>query len=228
MPAPRWQTWGEGEAVRLVKTAWRANYCGLACVIAVAWDTQFSPVDVRTLAARHRSAVTDGRLMFDRRADGRAKTGRPAIGTISRRTERLVLAYLAALGAELHPDAVLFRNRFGAPYRDSSLAEDFAAVRALVFPGDTRRLMDMRRSGTVEAVAGGAAPLGLAAKLANSIDRSNVLHRTYAPSGEEATVQTVDQARLVGRRKMRAVNRTGGKVSPERPSGVSPGDHRND
>lgn len=48
-PAPRWQRWSEGEAVRLVKVAWRNGYRGLPCVIAVAWDTQFSPVDVRTL-----------------------------------------------------------------------------------------------------------------------------------------------------------------------------------
>ena len=47
-PAPRWQRWTEGETVRLVKTAWRHGYCGLSCVVAVAWDTQFSPVDVRT------------------------------------------------------------------------------------------------------------------------------------------------------------------------------------
>jgi hypothetical protein len=53
----------------------------------------------------------------------------------------------------------------------------------MVFPGDERWLMDMRRSGTVEAVAGGADALGFAAKLANSIDRSNTLHKTYAPAG---------------------------------------------
>ena len=53
-PTPRWQRWSEGETVRLVKAAWRHGYKGLACIIAVAWDTQFSPVDVRTLAARHR------------------------------------------------------------------------------------------------------------------------------------------------------------------------------
>ncbi len=47
-PAPRWQRWTEGETVRLVKTAWRHSYYGLACIVAVAWDTQFSPVDVRT------------------------------------------------------------------------------------------------------------------------------------------------------------------------------------
>jgi hypothetical protein len=68
-PAPRWQRWSEGEAVQLVKSAWRRRYHGLACIIAVAWDTQFSPVDVRTLAARHRSMI-GGKLVFDRQADG--------------------------------------------------------------------------------------------------------------------------------------------------------------
>jgi hypothetical protein len=64
-PAPRWQRWSEGEVVRLVKSAWRRGYHGLACIIAVAWDTQFSPVDVRTLAQRHRS-LHASRLVFDR------------------------------------------------------------------------------------------------------------------------------------------------------------------
>ncbi len=53
-PAPRWQRWSEGEAVLLVKAAWRRlpgprmHHCRFL-------DTQFSPVDVRTLADRHRS-----------------------------------------------------------------------------------------------------------------------------------------------------------------------------
>jgi hypothetical protein len=45
-PAPRWQRWSDGETVQLVKAAWRNGYEGLTCIIAVAWDTQFSPVDV--------------------------------------------------------------------------------------------------------------------------------------------------------------------------------------
>ena len=76
--------------MRLAKTAWRSGYYGLACVIAIAWDTSFSPVDVRTLAARHRAQANNGRLMFDRQDEGRTKTGKAAIGTISTRTERLV------------------------------------------------------------------------------------------------------------------------------------------
>src|SRR5262249_62353486 len=123
--APRWQRWNEGEAVRLVKTAWREGYCGLACIIAVSWDTQFSPVDARTLADRHRVMI-DGRLVFDRQADGRTKTGRAAIGTVSRRTERLVSEYLSRLGTALLPDAVLFRTRSGAAYIEATLSHDFA------------------------------------------------------------------------------------------------------
>jgi hypothetical protein len=56
---------------------------------------------------------------------------------------------------------------------DDTLSDDFADVRALAFPGDTRRLMDMRRSGVVEAIAGNAGSLGLSVKLANPIERSS-------------------------------------------------------
>jgi hypothetical protein len=220
-PAPRWQRWSEGEAVRLVKSAWRHGYHGLASVIAVSWDTQFSPVDVRTLAARH-CAKHGNRLIFDRQADGRQKTGRAAIGTLTARAERFVGFYLDRLGIELHPDAVLFRNRSGNPYREDTLSDDFATVRELTFPSDKRRLMDMRRSGVVEAIAGDAGPLGLSAKLANSIERSNTLHKTYAPVDIEA-VRSTDAARLRGRQRMRAQNETGAKVSKKQPTRVSNG-----
>jgi hypothetical protein len=86
----------------------------------------------------------------------------------------------------------------------------------------TRRLM--RRLGTLEAI--GAEGFGLAAKMANAIDHSNALHRTYAPV-DEAAVQNVDEARLRGRRKLRVVNKTGGKASPEQPTQVSPVKPRN-
>jgi hypothetical protein len=204
-PPPRHQTWTHDEARRLVKTAWRMGYRGLACVIAVSWDTMFSPVDVRTLRERNRIHDDAGRLVFDRTREGRAKTGRAAIGTVSHKTARIVAAYLRGNGrpgdvtARL-PDAFLFRTRSGGPYRDDTLADDFAAVRAAAFPGDSRRLMDMRRSGAVEAVAGDASPTGLAAKMANSIDRSNTLHKTYAPVSLDA-VRGVDEARLRGRAK---------------------------
>jgi hypothetical protein len=149
-------------------------------------------------------------MIFDRQVDGRTKTGSAAIGTVSCRTERLVGVYLAKLGTERHPEAVLFRNRSGRPYREDTLGDGFAAVRELTFRGDQRRVMDMRRSGVVEAIAGDAGPLGLSAKLANSIERSNTLHKTYAPLDLDA-VRNADAARLKGRRRMCAANESGAK-----------------
>jgi hypothetical protein len=81
----------------------------------------------------------------------------------------------------------------------------FADVREIVFPGDTRRLMDMRRSGAVEAIAGGADAARLSAKMANSIGSSNALHKTYLPVEIEA-IRSTDEARVQGRRKMREGN----------------------
>jgi hypothetical protein len=46
----------------------------------------------------------------------RVKTGRAAAGTLSRRAESLLGAYLEGLGVELHDDAPLFRNRSGRAY----------------------------------------------------------------------------------------------------------------
>lgn len=48
-PKGRSATWEEGEVVRLVKKAWRRGYSGLACIIAIAYDAQFAPVDARSL-----------------------------------------------------------------------------------------------------------------------------------------------------------------------------------
>ncbi|MFO7145413.1 hypothetical protein B9T16_30365, partial [Arthrospira sp. PCC 8006] len=71
-------------------------------------------------------------------------------------------------GVTLLDDAPIFRTRGHAPgtkggrpqasvpYTKNRLSEDFADVRALVMGADEKRmLMDMRRSGAVEANAGG-------------------------------------------------------------------------
>jgi hypothetical protein len=107
-----------------------------------------------------------------------------------------VETYLARRGVELHAEAFLFCTRSGTYYREATLAHDFAAVRELVFPGDRRRLMDMRRSGAAGT---------LSAKMANSIERSNLLHKTYSPV-DLASVRSADAARLRGRRRMRDEN----------------------
>jgi len=139
-----------------------------------------------------------GRLLFE--AVSREKTGRAVIGTLSRPAERLVTAYLELMeGAEDEP---IFRNRSGGAYSKDTLGDDFRAIRAIAFPGDKRVLMDMRRSGAVEAAAGEVDPNALAAKMGNTINRSQQLQRTYQPV-DLAAVRLADDARKRGRERMR-------------------------
>lgn len=207
-PKPRNQVWTAGEAVRLVKGAWRAGYRGLACIVAIAWDTGFAPVDARTLTPNDAIQMGDDWGF----AIDRDKTGVPVLGTLSLRTQRLVVAYLDGLGASVLPDAPLFRSRgyqpgpkggrprIGSPYSKDALVDDFADMRRLVFgPTETRKLMDMRRSGAREANAGDVAMTALAAKMGNSIDTSKTLQRTYMPVNL-AAVRKADEARRRGRK----------------------------
>lgn len=200
-PPPRAQAWGEGQAVRLVKAAWRAGHRDLACIVAVTWDTMFQPGDVRTLRLRH-VRREGARLVFDRTVDGRGKTGRPALGTVGRRAQALFEALWA--DRQGTPDAFLFRKADGSHYQDHELSEAFRDLRLRVFgPGEACQLRDMRRSGALEGQAGGASPLQTSAKMANSIQSSNALHKTYLPVDETAVV-TFDEARRRGRALKRA------------------------
>lgn len=194
-PPPRAASWKEWEAVKLAKTAWREGYRGMAVTIAFAWDTQFSPVDLRALTVASMAGEGKGRHF----PMNRTKTGRAGIGTLGRRSLALLDAYL-----KLHPCDVgaILRNRSGAPYSRFTLPDDFAAVRELCFPGDKRTLADMRRSGAIELQAGGAAPSTTSAKMANSIGSANAIHRTYQPV-DLTTVRQADELRRVGRRRMR-------------------------
>lgn len=199
-PKPRDQSWTEGEAVRLVKAAWRSGYCGLAALLAVAWDSQLSPVDTRGLRARDLGSDPVG-LYF---SVDRAKTGRSALATLSKRTVRLLAAYVDGLGVDLVGPAHIFRNRSKRPYSKDTLGDDFREIRLSVFgPDETRWLADFRRSGSVEAVVGGVVPMHLSAKMANSISTSNRLHMTYSPV-QLAAVRGADEARRRGRAKMRS------------------------
>ncbi len=123
--------------------------------LAVAWDSQLSPVDARSIKANQMRRDPVG-MWFD---VARAKTGRPAVATLSARATRLVCTYLATLAAEPVGMAPIFRNRSGQPYSKDTLGDDFRAVRAKVFGGgEDRQLADFRRSGSVEALAGGVEP----------------------------------------------------------------------
>ena len=209
-PKPRNAIWFEGEAVRLVKQAWRSGYHGLAAALAVAWDTMLSPVDVRTLTRSQLSGDADGPVF----RLARAKTGKAAIGTLSKRTAYLLNTYIAELPADLHPSVPIFRTpdvtttaqggkpRKGVPYRADVLGRHFGKVRAAAFPGDRRQLLDFRRSGAVEAKAGQVDPAALADKMANSIDTNRFLQSTYLPT-DARVVRLADEARSRGRARLR-------------------------
>lgn len=197
-PKGRSETWMPGEIARLGKRAWRDGYHGLAAVLAVAWDTQFSAVDVRRLKAEQ--LVHDARGAYF--VTQRGKTGREAIGTLSGRGLAVLEAYLAKLGAKPVGTAPLFRNRSGQPYTADTLGDDFRDIRTLVFPGDTRQMVDIRRSGAVEALAGEAEPGAMAMKMGNSIDKNRQLTDTYLPN-RTATIRLVDEARKRGRQRLR-------------------------
>lgn len=203
-PKGRSAIYSEGEAVRLVKGAIRRDYLGLACIISIAWDTQFAPVDCRTLAPRHQGEDGNGIyfVKLRRKIQGTDENAVEAIGTLSRRSQRLIAAYVAGLATQLLPDAPMFRNRSGRAYTKDTLARDFRVIREGVFPGDTRKLLDFRRSGAVEAAAGNVDALALSRKMANSIHSSQRLQDTYMPK-RTAMVRLADEARRRGRRTLR-------------------------
>ena len=202
-PDPRSDVWKHREVLRLVQRAWREEYYGLAAAIAVAWDTMLSPIDVRRLSA--------SKWMRDDRGSwfklGRAKTGQPAVGTLSPWSEKILDTYLEKLPAKPVGATPLFWSRGfvpgekggrpwpPCPYTKDRLSEDFRNIRRLVFGvTDHRHLADMRRSGAVEATAGGAKVEKLAGKMANTIHASTRLQATYQPA-QVAIVRDVDEAR---------------------------------
>jgi hypothetical protein len=115
-------------------------------------------------------------------------------------------AYITRLGVELHGEAYIFRNRSGAPYSKYTLGDDFRTVRTAEFGGlDRRQLADFRRSGAVEAIAGGAKAEELAHAMGNTLGASNALFATYVPINV-ATLRSVMEARRRGRSRLRDEN----------------------
>lgn len=206
----RSERWSEGEVVRLVKAAWREGFHGLAAIMAVIWDTQLSPGDARTLTAGALQ-IRAGEAFFTERD----KTGTPVGGLLGPRTIRLLAAYRASLGIEIHPDAPVFRTRGAAPgprggrawspqpYTSNRLSEDFREIRTLVFGvAEARQLADFRRSGALEAIAGGAGAEQLSHAMGNTLAASNALFETYVPVNV-TSIRDVAAARKAGRTKFR-------------------------
>jgi hypothetical protein len=221
-PKPRDQIWMRAEVLRLVQVAWRNEYYGLAALMAVAWDSQLSPVDNRSLTlAQARS--DDVGIYF---SIERTKTGKAGAATLTRWSLAILTGCLERFGAELLDTTPLFWTRGGRPvsrvgttgqwggdhgggrhvvprpYAKSSLNKDFRAVRELAFGKlEKRQLQDMRRSGAVEGDAGGASVEDQSNKMANTIDRNKQLRKTYNPVNI-ASVRRHDGKRAIGAKKL--------------------------
>jgi len=207
---PRYQFWTDGEIARLIKGAIRLRMPAVACIISIAWDTIFQPGDSRTLTRKELFRVGND-WVIDR---GRLKNGTKVLGELKGRSRRLLECYLRQYASAFSPDGQIFRTRGyqpeakggrprdPAPYTKNSLAKDFRDLRASVFgPDEKRTLMDLRRSGAMEAVAGDATAAQIGQAMGNHFEQSKKLQTTYAPN-HRASVKKVDEARRRGRRAM--------------------------
>jgi hypothetical protein len=174
-------------------------------------DSMLSPGDARTLTPAQMSRDSEGALFFL----DRAKTGRAAAGTLTPWSEAILASYLQSLGAELLEHAPIFRTAgsepgpkggrrwLPMPYSKDKAEKDFALIRSEVFgKAETRQLADMRRSGAVEADAGGTTDADLSNKMANTINASARLRKTYTPVNV-VSVRRVDAARERGRKAIK-------------------------
>jgi hypothetical protein len=210
-PDPRQEVWQHTEVVQLVDCAWQRGKRGLAALMAVIWDSMLSPGDARMLTPGQRARDTRGAMFFL----DRAKTGRAAAGTLTSWSEQILESYIAGLGVDLLDHAPIFRTAGSVPgprggrrwlpqpYTTSKMDRDFREVRAEVFGKEEhRQLADMRRSGAVEADAGGTSDADLANKMANTIHASSRLRKTYTPVNL-VSVRRVDEARRRGRKAIK-------------------------
>lgn len=223
-PDPRSEKWLRREVLRLVQIAWRNEFYGLAALIAVAWDSQLSPIDNRSLTLGQ-ARRDDGGVHFEL---DRTKTGRAAAATLTQWSLAILIAYLKKQfgSVELLDNVPLFWTRGGKPvsragetgrwggdhgggkhvvprpYSESALQQDFREIRELAFgKAEARQLQDMRRSGAVEGDAGGGSIEDQSNKMANTVDQNKRLRRTYNPVNV-VSVRRFDQARAIGAKKL--------------------------
>lgn len=198
-PAPRGRDalWRHDEVMTLAWAAALHGYGGMAAAIRVIWDAMLSPVDGRQLSLEGwRAGATSTQIRTER-----AKTQKRVVAAITPMTAEIVEAHLATL-PDLLPTSPIFRQPNGRSYSKDTFGDHFRIVRGLVFPGDARQLLDLRRSAATEARLGGATKDDLGKAMANRIDASEALAQTYLLTASE----TVLEARARGREKMAAAN----------------------
>lgn len=218
-PKGRSAIWLADQVEDLAAGAAMLGFEGMSLAIETAWETMFSPVDVRTL--RPSQMKTDGAGWYF--TGKRGKTGVEFFAAISDGLAERLLDYLKRQDRNEADDTPIFRTRpmaegAGRPrapvaYKTKDLfAKDFRLVREAVFPGDDRQLLDIRRSANVEADAAGADKKTMGELLANGLADSKFLEETYTPptvakAREVALQRAQGRAKLAGEvKRLRAAN----------------------
>lgn len=214
-PAGRSAIWLGAEVEDMAAVAALAGFEGMSLAIETAWETMFSPVDVRTL--RPSQLKRDGEGFYVARR--RAKTDAEAFAAISDQLGEALVAYLKRQDRAEADDTPIFRTRDVSPgaaggrpragiaYKTKDLfAKDFRLVREILWPDDKRQILDIRRSANVEADASGADKKTMGELLANGLADSRFLEETYTPP-------TVAKAREVARKRLDGRAKLAGEVA---------------
>jgi hypothetical protein len=199
-PQPKGRTaiWLGAQVEDMAAGAAIAGFEGMSLAIETAWETMFSPVDVRTLRPRQIKRDAGGWYATGHRG----KTRVEFFAALSDDLAGRLLAYIERQGRAEADDTPIFRQRDGLPYRNKdTFAGDFRDVRSFMFPGDTRQLLDIRRSANVEADAAGADKKTMGELLANGLADSRFLEETYTPP-TVAKARDVAAQRIQGRAKL--------------------------
>lgn len=189
-------TWEALEVWQIIRQAWREGYTGVALAVSLMWDTGCSPVDARTAVASQIAKY--GPLTVY--CIERAKTGKPAIVPLSRRTVWLLGAMERQTGLAMIGEAVLVRRKSGIIYDKNYLGRDFRLMRAIVFGQEEKRQMQhIRRTAASEAIDGDISKEHLSGAMANTIGHSNQLWETYVKPSPVSGI-AFQEARRKGRK----------------------------
>lgn len=197
-PKGRSAIWLGVEVEDLSACAAIAGFEGMSLAIDIAWETMFSPVDVRTARPSQLKRDAGGYYMEARRG----KTDKEAFAAISDWLGDALTAYIKRQDRAEADATPIIRQRDGLTYRNKdTFGGDFRDVRGIVFPDDKRQLLDIRRSANVEADAAGADKKTMGELLANGLADSKFLDETYTPPTVTKAREVASQ-RLEGRAKL--------------------------
>jgi hypothetical protein len=188
-PTPRNAPWKEGEAVRLVKRAWCMGYRGLAGRLRSHGIHRFRPSPCARSRKRSSMAMPkelSSRLPAPRPERRRSVPSRSERNVCSTPTWRRCRRISGQTRRFSTPEVGCRARRAGGrsrPRHTPRTRSGMVSRRAgRIISGDKRKIMDFRRSGSVEGIAGKVAAEVLAAKMANTIDRNKELQATYPPT----------------------------------------------